>query len=43
MCVVLFARSSHVPEETVVKFCSVAGFAFAVATATSELTAFQFP
>lgn len=26
-----------------VKFCSVAGFPFTVATATSELVAFQFP
>lgn len=38
---VLLTRSPHVVEESVVKFFSVAGFAFAVATATSELTAFQ--
>lgn len=38
---VLFTHSPRVLEESVVKFFSVAGFAFAVATATSELTAFQ--
>jgi len=40
--VVLLSCSSHVLEEAVMKFCSVAGFAFAVATATRELTAFHF-
>lgn len=38
---VLLTHSPRVLEESVVKFSSVAGFAFAVATATSELTASQ--